>query len=83
MISNRVGHHMNALNKVYTIAARAILSVHRTTPTQALLREAGLNPVEIFLDNIARRAAVRTRRLDDLYPLYCRSLRLSLSQTLS
>ena len=83
IVSNRVGNHLNALSKVYTTAARAILPVYRTTPTQALLREAGLNPAEIYLENIVRRSAVRTRRLDDRHPLRRRSTKLSTNQTLS
>lgn len=82
-ISNRFGNHIYALNKVYILAARPILPVYRTTPNQALLREAWVNLAEIFLDNIVRRAAVWTRRLDDHHPLYCRALKVPFSQILS
>lgn len=53
LISNKVGLHLKAFEKVYTTAARAILPVYRTTPISALLRESGLNPAEISLDNIS------------------------------
>ncbi|KAI0994497.1 hypothetical protein K3495_g13685 [Podosphaera aphanis] len=60
--------------------ARAILPVFRTTPSTALLRETGLSPAQIELDNIARRAAVRTRKLDSRHPLYIRSQASNLSR---
>ena len=52
------------LDKVYSTAARVILPVFRTTPRAVLYRESGLNPAEVTLDIISRRAAIRTRRLD-------------------
>jgi hypothetical protein len=58
MIINRVGNQINALNKVYSTAAGAILPVYGTTPNLALLRQAGLNSAEISLDKIVRRPAV-------------------------
>lgn len=83
LISNRVGFHIKTLNKVHTAAARAILPVFRTTPTSILFREAGIFPAELALDNIIRRAAVRTRRLDDRHPLYRIAHNISRSYSLS
>lgn len=67
-VSNRVGQHLEKLDKVHRAAARAILPAFRTTPS-ALLREAGLPTAEISLNNISLRAAVRTRKLDPRHPL--------------
>ncbi|KAI0993970.1 hypothetical protein K3495_g14214 [Podosphaera aphanis] len=58
IVSNRVGSHLEVLDKVHRACARAILPVFRTTPSTALLRETGLSPAQIELDNIARRAAL-------------------------
>ncbi|KAI0994881.1 hypothetical protein K3495_g13301 [Podosphaera aphanis] len=60
------------IEKVHRAAARAVLPVYRTTPSAALFREAGLNPAELALNNISRRAAIRTRRLDPRHPLRLR-----------
>ncbi|KAI1005056.1 hypothetical protein K3495_g3165 [Podosphaera aphanis] len=49
-----------------------ILPVYRTTPIAALLRETGLNSAEVALDDISRRAAIRTRRPDPRHPLFTR-----------
>ncbi|KAI1004570.1 hypothetical protein K3495_g3648 [Podosphaera aphanis] len=73
VVSTRVGSHLEALDKVHRACARAILPVFRTTPSTALMREAGISPAQIELDNIARRAAVRTRKLDSRHPLYMHS----------
>ncbi|KAI0998731.1 hypothetical protein K3495_g9465 [Podosphaera aphanis] len=73
VVSNRVGSHLEALDKVHRACARAIFPVFRTTPSTALMREAGISPAQIELDNIARRAAVRTRKLDSRHLLYMRS----------
>ncbi|KAI0997829.1 hypothetical protein K3495_g10360 [Podosphaera aphanis] len=70
IISNRVGQQLIKLDQVHRIAARAILSVYRTAPSPAILREAGLSTAEIALDNISRRAAVRARKLDPYLPLH-------------
>lgn len=75
IVSNRVGTHLKILEKVYSAAARVILPVFRTTPRAALYRESGLQPAELTLDNISRRAAVRTRRLDPYHPLFIRARR--------
>ncbi|KAI1005071.1 hypothetical protein K3495_g3142 [Podosphaera aphanis] len=72
VICNRVGSHLGKLGKVYTATARAIFPVYRTTPIAALLRETGLNSAEVALDDISRRAAIRTRRLDPRHPLFTR-----------
>lgn len=60
------------LDKVHAATARAILPVFRTTPSPALLREAGLPPAVVALDNIARKADVRVRKLDSRHPLFQR-----------
>ncbi|KAI0999062.1 hypothetical protein K3495_g9133 [Podosphaera aphanis] len=72
VICSRVGSHLGKLGKVYTAIARAILPVYQTTPIAALLRETGLNSTEVALGDISRRAAIRTRRLDPLHPLFTR-----------
>lgn len=83
IVSNRVGTHLKALNKVCTTAARAILPVFRTTPIHALLRESGLNPAEISLNSIAKKAAIRIRRLDHRHPLSQRVEKLTSTQHLT
>lgn len=78
-VCNRVGIHISNIQKVHLATARAILPVYCTTPTASLLRESGLLPAEIALDNIAQKAAIRTYRLDPRHPLRLRREK-SLSQ---
>ncbi|KAI0998687.1 hypothetical protein K3495_g9508 [Podosphaera aphanis] len=80
IVSNRVGSHLEVFDKVHRACARVILPVFRTTPSTALLRETGLPPAQIELDNIARRAAFLTRKLDSRHPLYIRSQTSNLSR---
>ena len=75
IVSNRVGSHINLIDKVHSAAARSMLPVFCTTPAAALLRESGLNTAEITLHNTIQRAAIRTRRLDPYHPLYLKALR--------
>lgn len=75
-ISNRVEFTLHRLDKVVFTCARAILSVYRTTPTSALLRESGLRPSEIALDGRAAVATARLRRLDSYHPLLRRANRI-------
>lgn len=74
-ICNRVGTHLNILDKVHRATARAILPVYCTTPSVILYRESGITTAELALENLSRRAAIRTRRLDPLHPLNIRSCR--------
>lgn len=83
IVSNRVGQHLAKLEKVYSTAARAILPVYRTVPLPALLREAGLTPSEIALDNISGRAAIRIRKLDPRHPLFRLGQKLLLTPALT
>jgi hypothetical protein len=76
-ISNRVDGHLSDLRKVVLAGARAILPVYRTTPEAALLRESGLLPPEIELNQIALLATVRIRRLDPYHPLRKRAEMIS------
>lgn len=78
-ISNRVGTHLEMLDKVYRAASRAILPVYRTTPSVALYRETGIGPAELILESLSRRAAMRTRRLDPFHPLLIKSHKLATS----
>ncbi|KAI0991414.1 hypothetical protein K3495_g16773, partial [Podosphaera aphanis] len=71
------------LDKVHAAAARAILPAFRTTPSVALLREAGLSPARVALDCISRRAAARIRKLDSRHPLSQRGRKSLLSPALS
>lgn len=71
------------MDKVQTAAARAILPVYCTNPKAALLRESGLSPSEITLDNITRKYSIRTRRLDPYHPLYYRSHKANISPALT
>ncbi|KAI1002799.1 hypothetical protein K3495_g5405 [Podosphaera aphanis] len=73
------GTHLKVIEKVHLAIAREILPVFRTIPSISLLRETGLLPAEVTLDNIAQRAAVRTRRIDPRHPLTQRGI-ASLSQ---
>lgn len=68
-ISIRVEGHLSQIRKLLTTCARAILSVYRTTPVDALFRESGLLPPELDLDKRSRYAALRTLRLDPLHPI--------------
>lgn len=79
IISNRVGTHLNMLDKMQRAAARAILPVYRTTPSATLYRESGLNPAELTLEYLSRRAIIRTRRLDPYHPLFIKCHRLASS----
>lgn len=78
-VSNKVGTHLNIIDKVYLAVARSILPVFRTSPSSSLLRETGLSPAEITLNNISQRAALRIRRLDRYHPLALRE-KISLTQ---
>ncbi|APA15803.1 hypothetical protein SS1G_09342 [Sclerotinia sclerotiorum 1980 UF-70] len=69
----KVEGHINYLSKVTLECARAILPAWRTTNIATLYRESGLRPPEIELDDLARAAAVRTRRLDPYHSLAWRS----------
>ncbi|KAI1000193.1 hypothetical protein K3495_g8005 [Podosphaera aphanis] len=71
------------LDKVHAAAARAILPAFRTTPSVALLREAGLSPARMALDCISGRAAARIRKLDSRHPLFQRGRKSLLSPALS
>jgi ribonuclease HI len=57
------------LATVQLAAIRGALPVYKTTPRLALLREAGIEPIDILLDSKAAAAAVRLRRLDQRHPL--------------
>ncbi|POS86606.1 hypothetical protein EPUL_001631 [Erysiphe pulchra] len=70
IISNKVGILIKELDKVHKAAARAILSVCRTTSTTVLCRESGLSPAELTLVSLSRRAAIITCRLDSRHPIY-------------
>ncbi|KAI0995332.1 hypothetical protein K3495_g12850, partial [Podosphaera aphanis] len=83
LVCNRVGTHLRAMEKVHTAAARAVLPVYRTTHSIALFREAGLNPAELSLNNISRRSAIRTRRLDPYHPLRVRGQKAILTPAFS
>lgn len=61
---NRVGTHILNIQTVHLATARTILLVFRTKPITSLFREFGFLPAEIALDNIAQKAAFRTRQLD-------------------
>lgn len=71
--SNRVDKLLRLLGKVTLTSARAILPVFSTTPSAVLLRESGLSPPELKLEEIALRATVRIRRLDAQHPLRIRA----------
>lgn len=77
IISNRVGTYLNMLDKVQKAAARAILQVYHTIPTATLYRQTGLNPAELTLKHLSRRAVMRTRRLDTSYPLFIKYYKLA------
>jgi ribonuclease HI len=68
-ISNRIGSHIQLLEKVVYSGARAVLPVYRTTPIATLLKESQILPPEIQLDQISRTYAARTARLDPYHPI--------------
>lgn len=72
--TTRTGIHLQLLDKVTYNCARAILPAYRTTPTPALLKEAGILPAEIELNKLSRTFAARTSRLDPRHPLRLRSV---------
>ncbi|KAI1001964.1 hypothetical protein K3495_g6239 [Podosphaera aphanis] len=53
--------------------ARAILSVYKTTPTAALLREVWLKPAHILLEETRLDSAVKIAAADHFHPLVRRS----------
>ena len=67
--SNQVDNLLEKLEKVTLASARSILPAFSTTLSPILLRESGLSPLELNLDEIARRAIARIRRLDPQHPL--------------
>jgi len=75
--SNKVGRHLNDLQKVVLATARAVLLVYRTTPIAVLRRESSLLPTEIELDQLAILATVRIRRLDPYHPLSRRAAKIT------
>lgn len=68
-ISNGIGHLIQKLDRVFAASARAVLPVYKTTPTSALMREAGFLPPELALDHRVRQATSRIHRLDARHPL--------------
>ncbi|KAI1003833.1 hypothetical protein K3495_g4378 [Podosphaera aphanis] len=83
VVCNKVSTHIQLIEKVRTAAARAVLPVYRTTRSAALFRESGLDTAELALNKLSRRAAIRTRRLDPLHPLWARAQNSLASPALS
>lgn len=80
-ISNRIDGHLRLLEKVTYSSARAILPVYRTTPTAALLKEAGILAPEIQLNLHSQAYAARTARLDPYHPLRQRAAEILRTRT--
>ncbi|KAL5627691.1 hypothetical protein BROUX41_003844 [Berkeleyomyces rouxiae] len=60
---------VDMVSKAIVRTAKAIVPAYRTTPHEALFREAGVLPARIMLDRCRRAAAVRIAGLDDRHPL--------------
>ncbi|KAF5527647.1 putative RNA-directed DNA polymerase from transposon BS [Colletotrichum aenigma] len=69
------------VGRVITAAARAILPVWRTTPTSALIRDAGLPTAEVALEAARLRFATRLQKVDQQHPLVPRLLQPGRQQT--
>lgn len=63
-VSNRACIHRKILDFMGITTAKVVLPVYRMTPTAAFLREAGIFPAKIILDNAIRKMALRIRRID-------------------
>jgi ribonuclease HI len=72
LVSARVGWHVERIQRVINIAARAILPVWRTSPNGALCRDAALPTAQMALEEIRLRFALRLYRVDDMHPLVSR-----------
>jgi len=73
--SNRVGIQAEKLQKVQNAAIRNALPTYLTTPTAALHREAGIQPITLALDHRVAMATLRARKLEPSHPLVERRLR--------
>jgi ribonuclease HI len=71
-VSAKLGWHIQELQKVINVAARAVLPVWRTTPVAVLHKEAGLPPATVVLEEAKLRFAHRLQVLDPLHPLVSR-----------
>ena len=68
-VKTRMGHLVDRIGRVLLALARCIMPVYRTTPKAALLRESGILPPAILLDDLRAKSAIRLRAVDCFHPL--------------
>jgi ribonuclease HI len=69
MVSAKVGYHVDKIHKAMKLAARSVLPVWKTTPTDTVFRDAGLPTAQAALDEALYRFAYRLRTVDKTHPL--------------
>lgn len=65
--------NLGNLSRAVHAGLRAILPFYKTTPVPILYREARISPVDLFLQDIQLRQALRLQTLDDRHPLKIRT----------
>lgn len=68
-VSTRKGWHIDLINAVIVMAARAVLPIWKTTPNMTILRDAGLPTGELALEQLKSRQAVRIAAVEETHPL--------------
>ena len=66
---NRVKGLVDITNRSIVTACRAAIPAYRTTPSAAILREAGIPPAAVLLSRSRNRHAARIQLLDEKHPL--------------
>jgi ribonuclease HI len=66
---NRVKGLVDITNQAVVTACRAAIPAYRTTPSAAILREAGIPPAAVLLNRSRNRHAARIQLLDENHPL--------------
>ncbi|KAL5604161.1 uncharacterized protein BROUX77_004347 [Berkeleyomyces rouxiae] len=67
-VSTRSAHLVELVERALKATAKSILPVYRTTPVPALLREAGLKPAKLLLEELRARSAIRLAAADIRHP---------------
>ena len=68
-VDARVGWHVDVVHRALTQAARAVLPVWKTTPTNTIFRDAGLPTAQAALDEALWRFSYRLHTVDEGHPL--------------
>ena len=67
--ATQVKGHEDVISRVVAQATRAAIPAYKTAPNAAILREGGIPPGTVLLEDVRRRAAARIRQLDNRHPL--------------